>query len=323
MNGSADETGLNSEAPVLFRLGAWANERFPLANAVLFLVLYLSALALGRMWVTDGEISVGARDILGFFAVWAFFLVLRIFDEHKDYELDCHNHPERVLQSGRITLGHLKVLGAMAIGLQAGISFYLDGGWGLIPLFWLIALGWSLLMAAEFFCGEWLEKRLLLYAISHMVVMPLALLWMAQIGAMKQTLPAEVGLLAALAFLAGASLEVTRKLKAPGDERETIDSYTKVFGTTRAPVVVICLLIATMATSALILRSVFSQQMPLYWGGLLLATMVPAVWALQQFRKSPSARTAKTSEGMVGLAMLTTYVLVLSATLVERGLVWS
>ena len=40
-------------------------------------------------------------------AVISFFFRLRVFDELKDYELDLQNHPQRVLQSGRITLRKL------------------------------------------------------------------------------------------------------------------------------------------------------------------------------------------------------------------------
>jgi hypothetical protein len=38
---------------------------------------------------------------------------------------------------------------------------------------WAIAAAWSVLMRVEFFVSEWLEERVALYAISHMVVMGL------------------------------------------------------------------------------------------------------------------------------------------------------
>jgi 4-hydroxybenzoate polyprenyltransferase len=248
--------------------------------------------------------------------------MLRVFDEHKDYELDCHNHPERVLQSGVITLGHLKVLGVLAIVVQGGVSFYLADGWGKIPMFWLIAFVWSLLMAAEFFCGEWLEKRLVLYAFSHMVVMPMALIWMVQMGAGETQLSIDVALLAGLSFLSGAAFEVTRKMKAPEDERDTIDSYTKVFGTGRAPFVVLGLLDAGVVLLAVLLHAVFPEGVALWWYALLFATLLPASFALIAFRKAPSAKAANKCEGMVALAMLAGYVILLAAIWVERGVRW-
>ena len=228
-----------------------------------------------------------------------------------------------MLQSGQITLGHLKVLGVIAVLTQGGVSFYLSGGWDLILMFWLVAFVWSLLMAAEFFCGEWLEKRLVLYAFSHMVVMPMALVWMAQMGAGAMELGSSVGLLAGLSFLSGAAFEVTRKIKAPEDERDTIDSYTKVFGTTRAPIVVLFLLTAGVVFLGLLLGKVFPQGVELWWYGILVATLLPAAMALLRFRKQPSAAAAKKCEGMVALAMLAGYVILLAGIWVERGVTWA
>ncbi len=316
------DTKLSPQAPLIVRLLAWANERFPLANAILFFVLYAAALFLGRLTTTAGEVNVRASDFLGFLAIWAFFLMLRVFDEHKDYDLDLLNHPDRVLQSGLVTLGHLKVLGGLAILLQLLVSLYLANGTGLILVFWLICFGWSLLMAVEFFCGEWLEKRLVLYAFSHMIVMPMALVWMAQIGAGDAALPAPILWLAGLSFLSGAAFEVTRKMKAPEDERETIDSYTKVFGTQRAPLVVMFLLISGSVFLGILIQTITPNSPFAPWMAALVASLLPALVALNQFKTSASAQSAKRCEGFVALTMLTGYAMLISAAIVERGVAW-
>ena len=107
------EHGLTREDPWIRRILAWGNERFPLANGILTFVLFTTALLFGRLVASaDGvAVPIGLADLLPFFAYYGFFFMLRVFDEHKDYELDCHNHPERVLQSGLITLKDLKILG--------------------------------------------------------------------------------------------------------------------------------------------------------------------------------------------------------------------
>ena len=308
---------LTTESPLSSRLIAWMHERFPLENAVLFVVLYAAAVAFGRALVTEGTVTLGALDAVCFLAAWCFFLMLRVFDEHKDYELDCHNHPDRVLQSGLVTLGHLKVLGVFAIATQIGLSLWRDGGLGPITLVWAVVMTWSALMAVEFFCGEWLERRLVLYALSHMLVMPMALVWMAQMGAGATPLPLEVGALAGLSFLSGAAFEVTRKLRAPEDERDTVDSYTRVLGTTTAPLVVMVLL--TLGTGVLALAlNVITEVGPVYYA-VLVAAMLPALWALQGFRSAPSAKAVKTCEGMVALCMLAGYVVLLVAIGLDRG----
>lgn len=308
--------------PLPARLIAWMHERFPLENAVLFVVLYVAALSVGRALTTTGEVLWTAMDAAAFLATWCFFLMLRVFDEHKDYELDCHNHPDRVLQSGQITLGHLKVLGVLAVLTQVGFSIALDQGLGPITMTWAVVMTWSALMAVEFFCGEWLEKRLVLYALSHMLVMPMALIWMAQIGAGQAPLPMTVGTLAALSFLSGAAFEVTRKLRAPEDERDTIDSYTKVLGTTRAPVVVMALLALGTGTLTVLLDTLMAEAVGPIWLGALIAVMLPALVSLQGFRSTPSAKAAKRCEGMVALCMLSGYVIMLVAIGLERGFGW-
>ena len=308
--------------PLASRLIAWMHERFPLENAVLFVVLYIAALSVGRALTTAGPVTWTLIDALAFFAVWSFFLMLRVFDEHKDYELDCHNHPERVLQSGQITLGHLKVLGAIAITLQIGFSLGLDQGLGPISIAWAVVMTWSALMAVEFFCGAWLEQRLVLYALSHMLVMPMALVWMAQIGAGSEPLPLEVSALAGLSFLSGAAFEVTRKLKAPEDERETIDSYTKVLGTTRAPIVVMILLALGTLVLGLMVDILTKRPISPGWVAALIAVMLPALISLQGFRSAPSKKAVKRCEGTVALCMLSGYVIMLIAIGLERGFGW-
>ena len=314
---------LTIDSSLLARLSAWADERFPYANGILFLMLYAAGMLVGRGSVSAGPITIGLLDIAGFIAVVAFFLMLRVFDEHKDYELDCLNHPQRILQSGLITLGHLKVLGVLAILAQIGVSLSLDAGLGRISITWFIVVGWSSLMAVEFFCGEWLEKRLVLYALSHMVVMPMALVWMAQMGAGSETLPNYIGWLAASSFFSGASFEVARKMKAPEDEIETIDSYTKSLGVKTAPIVVLCLLLTSAGALILLLCAIFDGILPGYWYALLVAPVVPGAITLLSFRRSPSAKAAKRCEATVALAMLAGYSLILVGLYIKNGFQWT
>ena len=313
---------LSTDSSIISRLFAWSHERFPAAHGVLFLVLYAAGLLVGRALVTPSAVPIGSADFLGFFAVVCFFLMLRVFDEHKDYELDCLNHPHRVLQSGLITLGHLKVLGLVAVAIQLSVSLHLDGGFGPVTTVWLIVMGWSSLMAVEFFCGEWLEKRLVLYALSHMIVMPMALIWMAQMGAGSQTLPTAIAWLGAASFFSGASFEVTRKMKAPEDERETIDSYTKSLGLKTAPIVVLGLLLSSTVSLAFLLKIIFEGSLPLYWYGLLAAPLALAAFHILKFRSAPSAQTAKKCEDVVALAMLSGYGLLLVGLYVVKGFQW-
>jgi len=305
------------------RLAAWASERFPMANAVLFLVLYIAAVAFGRALTTEGPVRLDLMDGAGFFAAWSFFLMLRVFDEHKDYELDCQNHPQRVLQSGRVSLGHLKLLGIAAIVCQAGSSLWLDEGLGLVSRSWAVVMLWSALMAREFFVGPWLEKRLVLYALSHMLVMPMAMVWMAQVGAGDQRLPAAVGLLAALSFLSGAAFEVTRKSRGADEERPTVASYSQVLGPGGAAATVFGLLaVGTLLLGAMIQQTLGDHSSPGWFLALAALLLLPGA-SLLRYGRGPTEGARKLNEALVGLNMLASYGLLVAATVVARGLTWS
>jgi 4-hydroxybenzoate polyprenyltransferase len=332
---SAESTDLTIEASFATRFFAWVRERFPLVNGVLFLVLFVCAVLVGRAIGGDasgggasgggasgggaGALRLTARDLLGFAGVWAFFLLLRVFDEHKDYDLDCRNHPGRVLQRGLITLTHLKIAGAIAVTIQIVASVAYDRGFGSVTAWWGVTLGWSLLMAREFFARAWLARRLVIYAVSHMLVMPLALLWMVQMGAGRVRLPVDIGWLCGLSFLSGFAFELARKIKAPDDEREGVDSYTKVLGTTGAPIATIAVLCGGVAMSAALLRVVVGGVPLVAFLALVAGTLLPAS-VLIGFARKPSARLARLGEASVSLAMLIGYVVVIVTIAASRGL---
>ena len=216
--------------PLAYRLLAWGNERFGPAPILLYFLLYLVGILYARAIAGDRNPSVSTLDVVAFSAVFGYFLLVRVLDEHKDYDKDCINFPDRVLQRGLVTLDQLRVIGALTLVPQILVSMLVDGGIGPVTLAWLLLFGWTMLMLKEFFAREWLEPKLVLYAITHVFAGPLALIWIALIGADGKHLPASVGWLALMAFLVGATLEVGRKLHAPEDERETVASYTKSFG---------------------------------------------------------------------------------------------
>ncbi len=316
---------LNAQSPLPRRLAAWAAERFPVANALLFLLLYTAALLLGQR-LTSGPadaLHLDVRDVAGFFAIWSFFLLLRVFDEHKDFEQDSANHPDRVLQRGLVTLGHLRVLGALSVALMAGVSLWYDGGVGPVTMTWFAVMIWSALMAKEFFVGAWLEQRLVLYATSHMLVMPLAAWWMAQMGAGGQPLPATVSYFAALAFASGAAFEVTRKLYAPEDEREEIDSYSKILGVRWAAITVIAFLAAGLAVEGGLLRELHGGELRWGWFAALAVGFAVPFASLNAFAASPSSSGQKRNEGMVAVSMLVGYGVLIAALIAEGGITWT
>lgn len=297
------------------------SERFPVANVIGALLVYAAAVTWGRALSTPGPIAVGPSDGVSGLAAVGFFLMLRVFDEHKDYAIDCIAHPNRVLQRGFITLSHLKVVGIAAIATQLGVSILLDDGIGPITMWWLITFAWALLMAKEFFVGTWLRPRLGLYAVSHMMVMPLAVRWMVQMGAGRAELPPVAWMLPVVSYFIGLAFEIARKIKAPIDERPGVDTYTRAFGTQRVTLVLAFVLAAALTGFAAMLRVAGSGWIPLAGEALLAVVLVMGWIALLRFRRRPLASTAKACESTVGLAVASSHLLLVVVIGLGRGMV--
>lgn len=307
------DSKLTEQSPFSARLLAWFNERFPFANALLFFILYLTCAAVARH--DSGMITISLLDVVGCLVAWSYFLVLRIFDEHKDYDLDLHNHPDRVLQSGLITLNHLKTLAVIAIAAQIIWSVYLDQ-WSLGPatIAWLIAFAWTCLMGKEFFCGEWLEKRLTLYAFSHMLVMPLIVWWLLNIGGNAGAMGMSIWLLMAVAFVSGFCFEITRKAKGQDEERDTIDSYSRIFGFRGAAFIVIALVLTMSATQLALINEITGTLA--WWAITIIALFTAAaIWSLKKYMKEPTTDAREKNEAFVALLMLAGYAVIIASAL--------
>lgn len=317
------EDGLSMQSPFIRRFYAWVQERFPLANALLFFALWAAAFVSGRVLSTPKTQApkLAILSVLGFFGAWGYFLLLRVYDEHKDYELDVHNYPDRILQSGLITLNHLKIAGVLAVLVQLGVTLWLGQGPGPALWSWLVVMTWSALMAKEFFIGSWLEKRLVLYALSHMIVMPMALVWMAHLGAQGAWLPQSIGWLAGAAFCSGAAFEVTRKTRAPEEERDTVDSYARVLGLGTACVVVLIFLSISVGCQLMLLSA--TRELTVGWIIGCIAPLGLPLWAFVRFIRDPKLKRRDTNEASVALAMLAGYIIIIAAMLTARGVQWS
>ena len=171
-------------------------------------------------------------------------------------------------------------------------------------------------MGKEFFCGEWLEKRLTLYAISHMAIMPFIVFWLAQL-AMPGTgwNVATIGL-SALALVSGFAFEITRKTWGPEEERETIDSYARIMGIGGAISVISALVIAMAALQGYLAFALTGSDLAF---GITLALLVlisaGALVTLVKFRRAPSAEGRKKNETAVGLTTLLGYVILIVAVM--------
>lgn len=301
-------------------LGAWMRERFPARNAVFFAVFYATALLVARAAAGGpGPVMLSPRDIGGFLAVWCFFLMLRVFDEHKDFEADAVAHPLRVLQRGLITLGDLKLVGLIAIAVQLGVSLWFDGGAGPVTAWWVTAFAWSTLMAREFFVREWIRRRLVVYALSHIVVMAIIAMWIATMGSARAAFASAPWAFAALSLFAGLAFEIARKMRAPEQEHPMADSYTQALGVRTASGLLLGVVIGA-AMSALGLLALLTGGVGMIALATLGAAVMLAALSIRRFQSRPTPASAKRSEAAVGVAALATHVVVIATLLAAHGL---
>jgi len=290
-------------------LGAYLQERFAPVNMGLFVVLFGTVRGVATLASPAARGTPAATGpalaVLGALATVSFFFRLRVFDEEKDFAQDALTHPQRVLQTGRVTLPQLRAL--------AWAGALLELGWSAAQgpttlLLWATALGYSLLMRAEFGVGGWLRQRLVAYALSHMLIMPLVIVWLFSAYAPVRA-AAHLPLLVLLSLLGGLGFELARKLHAPAGERADVDSYSRALGYGPALSLTVAVLLAGGAVQALLLHGLHARWLTyaVLWG-LLAAGLARYSTAARR----PREAHLRQAEKIVSLVLLTSYLAVLA-----------
>ena len=281
---------------------AYLNERFPpIANVLLILTYYSSNQFLAFALTRPGPVMHYDRwSFLGMLMLVSFFFHIRVFDEHKDYEEDCRYFPNRVLQRGLVTLRHLKIAGAIAIATEVIIAA-LRGPRALTA--WAIAFGYSLVMLREFFARDFLKRRFLLYATSHMLIMPLLSLLVFSFATRRWPweAPPWFWVYAFVGFFVTFNWEVSRKIRAPEEEIDGVESYTKIFGTFGAAYLVLGIRAIDTALVAAVGRHLGVSR----WFYVALAALYcVCLFGFFQYRFRPTPRHAKMMEVYAGMYMI-------------------
>jgi 4-hydroxybenzoate polyprenyltransferase len=293
---------LTPGAPFPRRLRAYLAERFPLlGHGVLIAAYYSSNQFLARTLTEPGRpMRYDWTSLAGAVTLFCFFFHLRVFDEHKDYADDCRYFPRRVLQRGLITLRDLRILGGAAIALELVLAA-LRGAPALAAL--IVALGFSLLMLREFFAREWLKRHFLLYATSHMLIMPLLslLVFAFATGRYPWQAPGWFWVYAWVGFFVTFNWEVSRKIRAPEEEIEGVETYTRIFGTYGAAYVVLSIRVVDTALVALVGWHLGLSRW--FYGALVLLFLV-CLYGFFQYRFRTSPQTARRMETYAGMYII-------------------
>jgi len=212
----------------------YLRERFPpLENGLLVSAFGLSALYHSALLRGRADLPGAGPALAAFGLTLLFFFLLRVADEFKDLEKDRRYRPERPVPRGLVSLRELGMVGAGAGVLQLALAMWMDAT---VLLVLLGAWAYFGLMGVEFFVPDWLDRRPLLYMLSHMLIMPaIALLASAcDWAAADAGLPTEFAWFLGASFFGGLVFEVGRKIRAPEGEQAGVETYSKTWGRSRA-----------------------------------------------------------------------------------------
>lgn len=284
-------------------MGRWwtyQRERFPLAaHGPLVAAFSFCAVAYSANLRSPGAWPSACAFLVAFASALLFFLQLRIADEHKDAEEDRRWRPYRPVPRGLVSLRELAWVSAGGCVLQAALA-----GWHRPVLLLWLGLTWAYLaaMSKEFGLRHWLKARPLAYLGSHMLIMPLIDFYATSCDwTLHQAWPPR-GLewFLAASFCNGVVVELGRKIRAPQEEEEGVETYSVLWGPRGAALAWVAMVGATAFFGTL---AALRTRAPWTVGGLLAAAFLVRTLLASRFIAAPSPNRAKAIE--VGSAVWT------------------
>ena len=338
------QSNINSKKSIIQNIKnfkIYLNERFPLRkNSIFVLIFTLSGyIYTGLLYnskiinqIFSKEIKVPMpwhKIVALFIIIFMFFLQLRITDEFKDYEEDLKYRAYRPVQRGVITLKALGKIGIATVIIQIILAYVIDFK---IIYFMIIVWFYMFLMAKEFFIKEWLTKRILIYALSHVVIM--IFITLVIVNATQYIVLGEaenifkfVALqwyrhnidialipLFTLNYLNGIVLEIGRKTRRADEEEHGVQTYSKLWGKKKA-VVILSLLFAAEYFLVILGLSYTYEKYFLFSGLVLLIILIISIYFMIKFlKKDLSGKIVESVSGLwivfssMGLGLLPYFV---------------
>jgi len=287
------------------RWWVYQRERFPvMAHGVLIAAFSASAVCYSALLRDAGPPAVVAL-LVAFVVAFFGFLHLRIADEFKDFDEDAAFRPYRPVPRGLVRLcelgwiwvatGILQLVAALL--LAPGLALILAGIWVYLAL-----------MSREFFVREWLKRHPIWYMTSHMAILPMidffatACDWYPAGGHP----PGGLFLFVAASYANGFVIEIGRKIRAPDDEEKGVETYSALWGSSKAIAAwFAALLLSGLLATLAAIRIGF--WIPLL-GALLLLVIGSAAVALR-FLKAPTTGGGQIFEKLSGVWTIALYLL--------------
>lgn len=289
------------------RWWTYLQERFPLpAHGPVVLAVSASAVCFSALLRGVPRWPPGGAFACAFIGCLAFFFQLRVADEFKDAQDDARWRPTRPVPRGLVTLRELAAAGALAAALQAALSLLVTPAL-LAPL----ALVWLYLglMTREFFAPAWLRARPAAYLLSHMAILPLIMLYATACEWLPAGAGPHPGILwfLALSYANGVVFEIGRKIRAPEDEQEGVETYSALWGRPAAVGVWLGAMGAAGLLAVLGMLAARQESFVPPLAAVLGAVLAGAAAFGAAFLRAPAPRRGRVFEALSGLWLIASY----------------
>ena len=299
----------------------YLNERFPLGKNSFFVLIftlsgyiYTSLLYNSKiMYLFTNGVKIGIfqyKIIALFIIIFMFFFQLRITDEFKDYEEDLKYRAYRPVQRGVISLKTLRKIGIATVIIQIMLAHVIDSE---IIYFMIFVWIYMFLMAKEFFIKKWLTKRILIYALSHVIIM--VFITLVIVEATQYIVPKNIFdifilqwyrhdidfaliPLFTLNYLNGIVLEIGRKTRRADEEEHGVQTYSKLWGRKKTVIILSLLFIIEYLLVFLGLTHTYKEYF--FFGRLtLLVILIVSIYFMVKFlKKDLSGKIVETVSGL-------------------------
>ena len=323
-----NESNINSKKSIVQNIKnfkIYLNERFPLGkNSIFVLIFTLSGYIytgllynskiINQIFSKEIKVPMPWHKIAALFIIiFMFFLQLRITDEFKDYEEDLKYRAYRPVQRGVVTLKALGKIGIATVIIQIILAYIIDFK---IIYFMIIVWFYMFLMAKEFFIKEWLTKRILIYALSHVVIMIFITLVIVnatqyivlgeaeniiKFGALqwyRHNIDIALIPLFTLNYLNGIVLEIGRKTRRADEEEHGVQTYSKLWGKKKAVVILSLLFAVEYFLVILGLSYTYEKYLLLSRLVLLIILIISIYFMIKFLKKDLSGKIVESVSGL-------------------------
>ena len=125
-----------------------------------------------------------------------------------------------------------------------------------------------------------------------------------------------------LAFISGFCFEITRKTKGIEEERDTVDSYSKIFGT-KGSAYIVMLLVSMMLLAQGALLFVLDVSYIVWFLMPLVLMYGVAIRQVKKFVDQSTIAGREKNEAAVAINMLMGYCIIIIAAFVNNGMTGS